>query len=228
MTVRKVPTGRHRQARGVTGNFIRGVSPYAGGEYPSRIPTDVSAANGLMLTGRPDHDIRDITPYFTGNYGTDEISCHAPSFTMPVGKGEAGVCRPPPPRCRSEVNSSHLPACGSRTGRPQPKLPRVEELRGVLDHEDLGPYKTLPGSATQAGGEYTPPAAYDCRCSSFAGASSHAVACESRNPASETSHDRSRSWWRSSGPSPESLGSVSRPRRGPSYDGVRSTPSPWP
>jgi len=85
-----------------------------------------------------------------------------------VGKGEAGVSRPPPPRCRSEVSSSHLPACGSRTGRPQPKLPRGEESRGVLDHEDLGAYKTLPGSATQADGENTPPAAYDCRCSSSA------------------------------------------------------------
>src|SRR5579864_4066075 len=85
-----------------------------------------------------------------------------------VGKGEAGVGQPLPPRCRSGVSSPHLPACGSRTGRPQPKLPHYEESRGVLDHNDRGTYRTLPGSATQVGGRRTPRAACDCRCSSSA------------------------------------------------------------
>src|SRR6185437_14868478 len=75
-----------------------------------------------------------------------------PGYEPTVGKGEAGVSQPLPPRCRSGVSSPHLPACGSRTGRPQPKLPLVEESRGVLDHDDRGTCKTLPGSATQVDG----------------------------------------------------------------------------
>ena len=123
-----------------------------------------------------------------------------------VGKGEARVSQPLPPRCRSGVNPPHLPACGSRTGRPQPKLPQGEESRGVLDHDDRGTGKTLPGSASQVGGRKTAHVASDCRHSSSACTSWLAIACESTNRAYGTYSGQSRSSWQSSSPSPESLG----------------------
>ena len=90
MTVRKVPTGRHRQARGVTGDFIRAVIACEIRSYASNIvvwpPGEHKPIRGRDIR----RDSGWVFPAGIRTYATDEISCDAPSLTRPPLRGSNG------------------------------------------------------------------------------------------------------------------------------------------